>query len=128
MQVKMRLLQAVLISTVTFGVVSSATTSAPAPTLDPVGTPITRPTNYNPVPVPSTASGAGAPVLKSFLSYSIELAFFPDFAGNKANPNTFSDTLLENLKGFQGSKPNVRVGGNTQYVVYFQVHRTGVYF
>jgi len=108
----MRPLQAALLSTATFNIVSS--TPAPGPTLEPVGIPIDRDPDFNPVAVSRTASGAGAPVLKSFVSFSIELAFFPDFAGNKTNPNTFSDTLLENLKELQGSKPNIRVGGNTQ--------------
>ena len=79
-----------------------------------LGTPLTRPENWNPALVPGTPIGAGEAVLKSFVSYSIELASFPDFAGNKANPNTFSDTLLENIGRLQGSKPNVRVGGKTQ--------------
>ena len=79
----------------------------------PSGTPYTRPPDFNPVAVPSVST-AGEPVLESFVSYSIEFAFFPDFAGNKSAPNDFSDNLLENLKGFQGSKPDIRVGGNTQ--------------
>ncbi|KAL3444834.1 hypothetical protein BJX65DRAFT_310424 [Aspergillus insuetus] len=57
---------------------------------------------------------AGAPVLHPFVSFSIELAFFPDFAGNKTHPNHFSNQLLENLEKLQGKKPYIRVGGNTQ--------------
>jgi hypothetical protein len=52
---------------------------------------------------------------EAFVSFSIEFAFFPDFAGNLGHPNTFSDTLLENIKEFSGTKPYIRVGGNTQY-------------
>lgn len=58
-------------------------------------------------------SEAGVP-LKSFLSYSIEFSSFPDFAGNLATPNTFSDNLLNNLGELAGTKPYIRVGGNTQ--------------
>jgi hypothetical protein len=66
------------------------------------------------VNVLKTAEGAGPPVLPSFVSYSLEFAFFPDFAGNLSSPNKFSDTLLENLGKIQGSRPVIRVGGNTQ--------------
>lgn len=57
---------------------------------------------------------AGQAVLPSFVSFSIEFAFFPDFAGNKTSPNYFSDYLLDNLGALQGNKPDIRVGGNTQ--------------
>ncbi|KAF2015862.1 glycoside hydrolase family 79 protein [Aaosphaeria arxii CBS 175.79] len=78
--------------------------------------------------VPPNGAKAGAPVLKSFISYSIELVFFPDFAGNKANPNTFSDTLLSNLGNIQGTKPHIRVGGNTQdYAVFNASLETATY-
>ncbi|KAK8122332.1 Beta-glucuronidase [Apiospora sp. TS-2023a] len=61
---------------------------------------------------------SGTP-LDGFLSYSIEFASFPDFAGNKSSPNTFSDNLLNNLGYLQGDKPYIRVGGNTQdYAIY----------
>ncbi|KAI0837502.1 glycoside hydrolase family 79 protein [Hypoxylon sp. FL0890] len=52
--------------------------------------------------------------LDGFISYSIEFSSFPDFAGNKSNPNEFSDNLLENLGAIAGVKPYIRVGGNTQ--------------
>ncbi|KAF3057156.1 hypothetical protein GL218_06266 [Daldinia childiae] len=52
--------------------------------------------------------------LDSFISYSIEFSSFPDFAGNKSNPNDFSNNLLDNLSAFSGTKPYIRVGGNTQ--------------
>jgi hypothetical protein len=52
----------------------------------------------------------------AFVSFSIELAFFPDFAGNKSHPNVFSENLLNNLADLQGVKPVIRVGGNTQWV------------
>ncbi|KAL2012885.1 hypothetical protein VTN00DRAFT_410 [Thermoascus crustaceus] len=67
------------------------------------------------VAVKSTASEeAGAPVLSPFVSFSIEFAFFPDFAGNLSYPNRFSNQLLDNLAEIQGKKPLIRVGGNTQ--------------
>lgn len=57
---------------------------------------------------------AGAPVLRPFVSFSIEFAFFPDFAGNLSHPNRFSNQLLDNIAAIQGEKPFIRVGGNTQ--------------
>ncbi|KAL2756573.1 glycoside hydrolase family 79 protein [Sodiomyces alcalophilus JCM 7366] len=58
-------------------------------------------------------------VLDAFMSYSIEFVFWPDFAGNRSHPNTFSDNLLKNLGHLQGVRPYVRVGGNTQdYALY----------
>ncbi|KAL2165553.1 hypothetical protein VTH06DRAFT_855 [Thermothelomyces fergusii] len=58
-------------------------------------------------------------VFDGYVSYSIEFASFPDFAGNKTHPNTFSDVLLDNLGKLQGHKPYIRVGGNTQdYALY----------
>ncbi|CAL5866154.1 uncharacterized protein PFLUO_LOCUS361 [Penicillium psychrofluorescens] len=57
---------------------------------------------------------AGDSILQPFVSFSIEFAFFPDYAGNKSNPNDFSNNLLDNLASLQGIKPYIRVGGNTQ--------------
>lgn len=58
----------------------------------------------------SPPASAGAPLLDAFVSYSIEFASFPDFAGNKSAPNTFSDALLSNLGHLTGTKPYIRVG------------------
>jgi len=67
----------------------------------------------------SLPKDAAPPVLNSFVSYSLEFAFFPDFAGNLSSPNTFSDNLLANLGAITGSRPIIRVGGNTQdYALY----------
>ena len=66
--------------------------------------------------VSSTADGAGLPVLESFISYSIELCFWPDYAGNSSQPNNFSYNLLSNIANEQGTRPYLRIGGNTQYV------------
>ncbi|KAF2474657.1 beta-glucuronidase [Lindgomyces ingoldianus] len=114
-------LQALLLATALLNIASSAPAEqfADATTASRTGSALTRPTDFNPVPIAASPSGAGEPVLNSFVSFSIELAFFPDFAGDKENPNTFSDNLLNNLGSFQGSKPNIRVGGNTQdYALY----------
>jgi len=90
------------------------TSPEPQTTLTPVLTPITgAPADFNAVVVPSLSS-AGEPVLESFVSFSIEPAFFPDFAGNTSAPNVLSRNLLEQIGDLQGSLPNVRVGGNTQ--------------
>lgn len=65
------------------------------------------------------AQNTSEPLPPSFVSYSIEFAFFPDYAGNSSAPNTFSFNLLSNLGGIQGSNPIIRVGGNTQdYALY----------
>lgn len=58
-------------------------------------------------------AGAGVP-LEAFVSYSIELAYFPDYAGNISYPNDFSNNLLNNIGNLTGTKPFIRVGGNTQ--------------
>lgn len=68
----------------------------------------------NAIPVNPTPSNAGGPLLQSFVSYSIEFAFFPDYAGNASYPNDFSNNLLESISAFSGTKPYIRVGGNTQ--------------
>ncbi|RAK86834.1 beta-glucuronidase [Aspergillus costaricaensis CBS 115574] len=62
----------------------------------------------------SVPDDAALPVLHPFVSFSIEFAFFPDFAGNLSHPNLFSNHLLDNLAKLQGAKPYIRVGGNTQ--------------
>jgi hypothetical protein len=49
-----------------------------------------------------------------FLALSIELACFPDYAGNLSSPNEFSHNLLNNLAELAGKQMNIRVGGNTQ--------------
>jgi len=56
---------------------------------------------------------AGVP-LEAYMSYSIEFSSFVDFAGNTSVPNTFSNNLLNNLGNLTGTKPYIRVGGNTQ--------------
>ena len=69
-----------------------------------------------PILVPESAGETAGVPLEHFVSYSIELSSFPDFAGNTSAPNNFSYNLLQNLAHLSGSTPIVRVGGNTQYV------------
>ncbi|KAK3633926.1 hypothetical protein LTR56_015536 [Elasticomyces elasticus] len=70
------------------------------------------------ISVPGVPPTPGVP-LEAFVSYSIEFSSFPDFAGNLSSPNVFSDNLLNNLGKLQGTKPYIRVGGNTQdYAVF----------
>jgi len=57
--------------------------------------------------------------LEHFLSYSIEFSSFADFAGNLSTPNTYSNNLLDSIAHYAGSKPLVRVGGNTQDLTLF---------
>lgn len=57
---------------------------------------------------------ASGPIPEAFVSYSIEFAFVPDFTGSKAHPNVFSNNLLDNIGALSGTKPYIRVGGNTQ--------------
>ncbi|KAJ4147158.1 hypothetical protein LMH87_001703 [Akanthomyces muscarius] len=72
-----------------------------------------------PIQIESVTLNANSAPGQSFISYSIELSSFPDFAGNKSSPNTFTDNLLTNLGHILGSKPYIRVGGNTQdYALY----------
>lgn len=83
------------------------------------------------IPVQATVpSDAGVP-FKSFLSYSIEFSSFPDFAGNLSSPNVFSNNLLNNLGNLAGTKPYIRVGGNTQdYAIfnsYLDVASVGIF-
>lgn len=66
------------------------------------------------VDVPAYASNNGAIPLEAPLSYSIEFSSFVDFAGNTSVPNDYSNNLLSNLGNLQGTKPYIRVGGNTQ--------------
>lgn len=51
--------------------------------------------------------------------------------GNESNPNTFSYNLLQNIEEYTGTKPYIRVGGNTQdYALYdasLDVQLYGIY-
>jgi hypothetical protein len=53
---------------------------------------------------------ACGPILENYVS---------TLSGNTSAPNTFSNNLLNNLGGLIGTKPYIRVGGNTQdYALY----------
>ncbi|KAF2169012.1 glycoside hydrolase family 79 protein [Zasmidium cellare ATCC 36951] len=71
----------------------------------------------------SPPAGAGIPC-EGFVSYSIEFSSFVDFAGNTSNPNVFSDNLLNNIGRISGTKPHIRVGGNTQDYAVFNKSQT----
>ncbi|KAL7823636.1 glycoside hydrolase family 79 protein [Trichoderma gracile] len=76
--------------------------------------------------VPSQPNPKGEP-LDGFVSYSIEFSSFPEFAGNKSSPNLFSYNLINNLGALSGSKPYIRVGGNTQdYALYNASQKTSL--
>ncbi|WPH02262.1 glycoside hydrolase family 79 protein [Acrodontium crateriforme] len=78
----------------------------------------------------TTPQNAGIP-LDSFMSYSIELSSFPDFAGNLSHPNAFSYNLLRNIASLSSTPPIIRVGGNTQdYAIFnhsLEIGLFGVY-
>lgn len=61
-----------------------------------------------------TAVDASDTIPQAFVSFSIEFAFFPDFAGTPDSPNTLSYNLLTSIANLTGSLPVIRVGGNTQ--------------
>ena len=68
----------------------------------------------HPIAIPDVPKDSN-PVSRDLQSFSIEFAYFPDFAGNKSHPNGFSKALLGNLEKITGILPKVRVGGTTQY-------------
>ncbi|CCC05997.1 unnamed protein product [Sordaria macrospora k-hell] len=77
------------------------------------------PTVINAVQISVDESASSNPVFDGYVSYSIEFSSFPEFAGNNSRPNTFSENLLGNLGKIIGTKPYIRVGGNTQdYALY----------
>ncbi|KAJ5995408.1 hypothetical protein N7481_002385 [Penicillium waksmanii] len=69
--------------------------------------------NSESIVIPRPNAGAKY-VPRDLQSFSIEFAFFPDYAGNKSHPNHFSKNLLENFKDLTGVYPLVRVGGTSQ--------------
>lgn len=72
------------------------------------------------IPVPSSPKNS-SPVPNDLQSISIEFSYFPDYAGNKSQPNEFSKNLLHNLRTLTGVAPKVRVGGTSQYVELFRL-------
>lgn len=71
----------------------------------------------HPIAIPDVPKDS-SPVSRDLQSFSIEFAFFPDFAGNISHPNEFSKALLGNLGKVTGILPKVRVGGTTQYALH----------
>ncbi|MCJ1283114.1 hypothetical protein MMC26_002441 [Xylographa opegraphella] len=102
---------------------SSSIPSSPESPASPSSAPSAAPSSS---PIPSGSSNPPAtllasapassfpPIQESFVSFAVEFYFFPDFSGNLASPNTFSDNLLNNIGNISGTKPYIRVGGNTQ--------------
>jgi hypothetical protein len=95
--------------TLVVGAVMSTGASAQSP-----GDPSLNPSGKYTIVPKSPPLGSGLPVGASFVSYSIEWAHFPDYAGNKSQPNDYSENLLNNIAAYQGAKPVIRVGGETQ--------------
>ena len=56
---------------------------------------------------------SSAPLQSNFVSFAIEYAFLPEFAGNNTNPNLFSYNVLSNIENISGMMPYVRVGGDS---------------
>ncbi|KAJ5684626.1 uncharacterized protein N7477_000971 [Penicillium maclennaniae] len=69
--------------------------------------------HINPLVIPKP-NDHSSPVPRDLQAFSIEFAFFPDYAGNHSHPNQFSKTLLGNFQSITGALPKVRVGGTTQ--------------
>lgn len=68
----------------------------------------------HPIAIPLPAKNSEA-IPKDLQSFSLEFAFFPDYAGNKSSPNVFSQNLMQNFKDITGVYPKIRVGGTSQY-------------
>ncbi|KAJ5286695.1 hypothetical protein N7478_002381 [Penicillium angulare] len=59
------------------------------------------------------SSGVSQPVQHDFVSLSLPIHFFADYAGNKSTPNTFSRDIVELLHHKTGAYPHIRVGGTS---------------
>ncbi|MCJ1403605.1 hypothetical protein MMC11_006828 [Xylographa trunciseda] len=90
-------------------------TSSSSPSAAPSNPPLPSGSSNPPATLLASAPASSFPAIQeSFVSFAIEFYFFPDFTGNVASPNTFSDNLLNNIGNISGTKPYIRVGGNTQ--------------
>ena len=78
-----------------------------------LGVPLLREPDANRITVDGKPTAASGPIPEAFVSYSIKFASFPDFTGSKAHPNVFLNNLLDNIGELSGTKPHIRVGGNT---------------
>ena len=101
---------------------------AQQPTSSSLGSPSPQ-TNATTINIPTASMQSSyLGVQEAFVSFAIEFFFFPDYAGmalclrklyiltrkgNLSSPNTFSDNLLNNLGNISGTKPWIRVGGNS---------------
>ncbi|KAJ5825366.1 hypothetical protein N7474_002504 [Penicillium riverlandense] len=58
-------------------------------------------------------AGASKPVEHAFASFSFPIHFFADYAGNKSQPNRFSQDIIKLLYDKTGEWPYIRVGGTS---------------
>lgn len=63
---------------------------------------------------PTPPNEIPAPLLESFISYSVEVAHFPGWIGTPSAPNVFTKNMLANIQNSQGSLPYIRIGGSSQ--------------
>ncbi|KAJ9645317.1 hypothetical protein H2199_003323 [Coniosporium tulheliwenetii] len=85
-----------------------------------LGAPLLRELDVNRITVDGKPTDASGPIPEAFVSFSIEFAFFPNFTGSKAQPNVFSNNLLENIRELSGTKPCIRIAGrhSKDYTIY----------
>jgi hypothetical protein len=77
-------------------------------------------TTFTVSPAKTVPNGASVEIDNRYQSYSIEFCYMVDYAGNKTNPNTLSNTLLQNLIDITGAAPIIRGGGgSSNHVTYF---------
>ncbi|KAF2146415.1 glycoside hydrolase family 79 protein [Aplosporella prunicola CBS 121167] len=63
--------------------------------------------------VPLTSNSTIRPIDGVWQSFSIEYSYMADYFGNKSQPNTFSNNILQSLKDRSGKNVILRVGGST---------------
>jgi hypothetical protein len=63
---------------------------------------------------PSHAPADSTPIDGSYLSISLDPAFWNEFFGRNKQPNTFTMDMLANVVNRTGVPPYIRPGGNTQ--------------
>ncbi|MCJ1293681.1 hypothetical protein MMC34_005236 [Xylographa carneopallida] len=99
---------------------TSPTSPSSSPSSTASSTPLPSGSSNPPATLLASAPASTFPAIQeSFVSFAIEFYFFPDFSGNLASPNTFSNNLLSNIGNISGTKPYIRVGGNTQDLAIF---------
>lgn len=70
-------------------------------------------------PPANPPSDISSPIDHSFAGFGIESSNLFSFTGG-AQPNTLTINLLNNLAGYAGKPPHIRIGGNTQDYMIFQ--------